>query len=137
MYLNGIYSVSHIKSIFYQFTGGRMRAPNEISLKTTEEPLQIVISKWQHFPITASMLFYDIISTALQQHLSTIVSFCIPKKDCCSVSVQARNFSFGAQGPLPSKMLGTFEKIWGQYNQRSKFYRKCTCCFQMWVFCSM
>ena len=85
MYLNGIYSVSHIKSIFYQFTGGRMRAPNEISLKTTEEPLQIVISKWQHFPITASMLFYDIISTALQQHLSTIVSLCIPKKDCCSV----------------------------------------------------
>ena len=52
-------------------------------------------------------------------------------------SVQARNFSFGAQGPLPSKKLGTFEKIWGQYNQRSNFYRKCTCCFQMLVFCSM
>ena len=24
-------------------------------------------------------------------------------------SVQARNFSFGVQGPLPSKKLGTFE----------------------------
>ena len=31
-------------------------------------------------------------------------------------SVQARNFSFGAQGPLPSKKLGTIEKIWGQHN---------------------
>ena len=31
-------------------------------------------------------------------------------------SVRARNFSFGAQGPLSSKKLETIEKIWGQHN---------------------
>ena len=37
---------------------------------------------------------------------------------CCRsrCSVQARNFSFGAQGLLPSKKLGTIENIWGQHN---------------------
>ena len=40
-------------------------------------------------------------------------------------SVQARNFSFVAQRPLPSKKLATFGKIWHQkcMNYRQKSYQ--------------
>ena len=47
------------------------------------------------------------------------------------LSVQARNFSFGAQGPLPSKTLGTIGKIWGQY---SFWFLKATICLSTFFF---